>query len=296
MKSRNNEEGTILLRIKRIMPSLSPKQSQIAQYIINNDNENMYLSITDLSNLLGVSEASIVRFCKILGYSGYQQFKLSLAQESTVSVSGIHSEITREDNLETIVRKVFNTNNKVLTETLDCLDLKELDKAIIAIEKARRIEFYGVGDSAWIAADARHKLMKLGTICIAEPDLHTQTMSASLLSKKDVAVGISHSGRTKDTIRILEIAKEHGATTICITNYSQPPIIRYADIKLLTASYETTFHSEAMASRIAQLSIIDCLYTGLAMRDSPKSLQNIEKTQQAIADKQYDESNRRKND
>ena len=286
MKLKNNEK--ILLKIKRILPSLSPVQSQIAHYIIKNHSESLHFSITDLSNLLKVSEASIVRFCKTLGYFGYQEFKLSLAQESAFSINEIHSEITSEDSLEAIVRKVFNTNSKVLKETLDCLDLTELEKAILAIEKARRVEFYGAGDSAWIAADARHKLMKLGITCIADPDIHTQTMSASLLSKDDAAVGISHSGKTKDTIRILEIAKKAGATTICITNYSRPPIIKYADIKLLTASYETTFHSEAMASRIAQLNIIDCLYTSLAMRDAQKSLQSIQKTQQAVMDKQYE--------
>lgn len=285
-KLASGEKTKILLIIKRILPSLSPVQSRIARYVVNNHPKSVRLSITDLSNLLKVSEASIVRFCKTLGYSGYREFVLSLAQENIVSIEGIHSEVRSEDNLEAITRKVFNTNNRVLAETLDCLDLAELEKAITAIEKARKVEFYGVGDSAWIAADARHKLMKLGITCIAEPDVHTQTMSASLLSKYDVGVGISHSGRTKDTIRILQLAKKSGAITICITNYSRPPIIKYADIKLLTAAYETTFHSEAMASRIAQLSIIDCLYTGLAMRNTQESLQNIQKTQQAVEDKQ----------
>jgi len=278
---------SLLLKIKRNLPSFSKIQSEIGHYVIDNYPQIISLSVTDLSNSAKVSEASIVRFCKSLGCAGYQEFKLALAQEIGFSIKEIQAEVTDKDSLKVTVKKVFSTNSRALKDTLNSLDLTELDKAVMAIRKARKVEFYGVGDSAWVAADARHKFMKLGITCIADPDIHTQIMSASLLSKNDVAMGISHSGITKDTIHTMAVAKEAGATTICITNYSSPPIVKYADIKLLTASYETTFHSEAMASRIAQLSIIDCLYTSLAMKNAKISLQRIKRTQQAIADKEY---------
>ncbi len=277
----------LLIRIKQILPSLTPVESTMAKYVIKHPSKVVDSSIIDLSNTVKISEASIVRFCKTLGYSGYHVFRLSLAQEGPFPTTRVRREVTAGDDLKSIVDKVFKTNDKVLKDTLDCLDLTSLDKAIRAIEQARKVELYGAGDSAWVAADARHKLMKLGIICVSDIDIHTQAMSAALLTKDDVAIAASHSGRTKDTIGILQIAKQCGATTICITNYSNPPIVEYSDIRLFTAAYEISFHSEATASRIAQFSIIDCLYAGLAARGGRKAIASLNKVHKAVADKQY---------
>jgi DNA-binding MurR/RpiR family transcriptional regulator len=152
---------------------------------------------------------------------------------------------------------------------------------------ARHIEFYGVGSSAPIAMDAYYRFMRIGFKAYAATDPHVSRISASMLDSGCVAVGISHTGRTKDTVRDLEIAREKGAKIICITSYQDSPIARLADVKLITSTSETKFMKEAISSRIAQIVLLDSLYTCLALRKYESVIDNIENMNEILNEMRY---------
>jgi len=167
------------------------------------------------------------------------------------------------------------------------LDDAELSKAVDALAVATRVDLYGVGGSGPLAQDAYHKFLKLGIRAVALSDGDLMAMSSALLGPGDVALGISHTGASRDVTDALGRAKANGATTICITHRSSSPITKVADIRLVTAAKQTAFRSDASSSRIAQLTIIDTLYVGVAHKAHDRSLKTIEKTREATAAKRY---------
>lgn len=168
--------------------------------------------------------------------------------------------------------------------------MDELERAVAAVAGAGRTDVYGVGASAFVAHDLQQKLHRIGHVSFAWSDSHLALTSAAVLSKKDVAIAISHTGATKDTIEALRAAGEHGATTIAITNSPRSALATLADIRLHTAARETTFRSGAMASRLAQLSVIDFLFAGVAQRSYDQSMRALELTAQAVKDKRTSHS------
>lgn len=279
-------EGT-LVKLHSIQPSLRPAEARVAEWILNNPHEIVHMSITELAEKCEVAEATIVRLCKKLGYNGFQEIKISLARDLVEPIKSIHEEVLPTDDLRTMAQKVFHSAVQSLSDTLKILDYNELERAIRAIASARKTDFYGAGASGFVALDAHHKMFKSGLLSASYNDPHMQIISASFLTNQDVAVGISHSGSTKDTIESLKVAKNAGATTICITSFMKSPITKVADIKLIVAARETTFRSEAMAARIAQLCLIDLIIVGVSMLRQEESLVAIDKMRRGIALKRY---------
>ena len=174
--------------------------------------------------------------------------------------------------------KVFDSHIRALDDSVKVLDDDAFVRAVQTLASARCVEFYGTGGSGAIALDAHHKFLKIGIKGFASPDSTLQAMSASLLGAGDVVVGISHSGGNKDVIEALALARSAGATVIAITNYGQSPIRRVSDILLFTASKETAFKSDAVASRIAELAIIDALCAAVAFSRYEQSFGTLKKT------------------
>ncbi len=274
-------------RIREMKKSLRNAEEQVANYILLHHGEIINLPITELSERAGVSEATVVRMCQKLGYKGFQELKIALALELVRPVQTIHEEVGEEDDVAQVVEKVFRGNMVAIESTLKVLSMGDMGRAIDALANAKKIEIYGVGGSGAVARDAGHKFMKTGIPCVAYDDPHMQVMSASLLGPGCVVIGISHSGSSKDIVEALSVAKEVGATTICITNYAKSPIDKVADIKLSTASKETSFRTEGTASRIAQLCIIDALFVGVGLRRTGDIVENIQKTRRAVVIKHY---------
>ncbi|MEW6424745.1 MAG: MurR/RpiR family transcriptional regulator [Bacillota bacterium] len=279
-------EGT-LVKLRSIQPSLRPAEARVAEWIMNNPGEILHMSITELAEKCEVAEATVVRLCKKLGYNGFQEIKISLARDLVEPIKSIHEEVLPTDDLRTMGYKVFHSAMESLSDTLKILDYGELDRAIRAIASAQKIDFYGVGTSGFVALDAHHKMFKTGLVSAAYNDPHLQIISAGFLSDRDVAVGISHSGSTKDVIESLKVAKNAGATTVCITTFMKSPITRVSDIKLVVAARETTFRSEATAARIAQLCLIDLIIVGVSMLRKEESLAAIDRMRRSIALKRY---------
>ncbi|WP_425807758.1 MurR/RpiR family transcriptional regulator [Desulfitobacterium sp. Sab5] len=276
-----------LPRLRGILPSLTSAEGRVANYILENSQQIIHLSITELAELAQCAEATIFRLCKRLGYGGYQAFKISLASELVEPLANIHQEITQKDSLSTIAAKVFHSNIEALQDTLKLIHEESLEKAVKALHEAERIEFYGLGGSAPVAMDAYHKFVRVGIPCIALTDPHLQVISARLLSPKGVAFGISHSGSNKDIVESLKAAREAGALTICLTNYPKAPVTKVSDICLISSSRESHFRSEAMSSRIAQLSIIDTLFVGVSLLRQDMVLDNLQKIREVISRKRF---------
>lgn len=279
--------NAITLKIRSVYKSLTKAERKVADYILNNVEEIVYLSITELAEKSGVGETTVIRFCKHIGLSGFQEFKLNIAREVVNPEESIHENISFDDSIEVLVQKITKENQLALTNTAKILKTKELKKAVEAIVNARKIEFFGVGASGYTALDAKYKFMRLGLNIDANLDAHIQAISAVNLNHEDVAVGISFSGSTKDTVATCNLAKKSGATVICITNYARSPITSEADIVLLTSAKETPLRSGALTSKIAQLHIMDILYTAVAVKLKDKALNNLNSTAKAVLEKLY---------
>lgn len=270
----------LIAAIKEQMDFLTDAEKKVAQYITNNYQDVIYFTVSELADQSGSSEATIVRFCKSMGYRGFQDFKINVAKYTSDSLSGAPENLELDDTPAAIKRKVFNSRIQALTDTQSVLSDKEFERAVDMLEQADRIEIFGAGASAYVAMDMKHKFLKCGMKCGVDLDADTQVMSASLLKKGDVAIGISYSGRSYITIRSLRLAKERGATTITLTGHARSPILKVSDVVLFTTAKETLYKSEAFASRIAEITVLDALLMAVSMR-------KYEDTQNAICLTRY---------
>lgn len=285
--NQKDSDSNALLRLRAHYSALRSSEKRIADYILSNPEETIYQSITMLAEKVKVSETSIIRLCKAIGYSGFQDFKINIAKCSIEPRQQIHEEVFENDSTSDIIRKVMSANIKAVKDTMDFLDANQVKLAVDAISKTHRLEFYGVGGSGAVAVDAQHKFFKYINSCIAYTDPHMQAMSAATMKPGDIAFGISHTGYTKDTIENLVIASKVGATTICITGGMKSPITEVCDIVLFVVSKEQAYKPEPMSSRIATLSIIDVLATAVAFTRPDDVLRYLEKTRESISSKRY---------
>lgn len=273
------------LNMKILYSEMGKAEKRIADWLISNPDEILPLSIVELADKCECSEATIVRFAKRLGFSGYQGLKISLAQETHKSVASTH--ISKDDSPFEIFEKVCNDIYCSLEKTKMVLNKEVMGKSAEAIKNSDKIAIFGLGNSASVALDASHKFLRAGCNAVAYSDNHMQVIAASHLTKKDVAIGISHSGSSKDIVDALKISKQHGAVTICITNVGKSPVTKHSDYVLNTASEETQHNLLALSSRISQLAIIDALYFHTIYSMSEKSIEAINETEKSLLSKKY---------
>lgn len=274
----------VSLKIKLIYKSLGAAEKKIADWIAENPGKIISLSIVELAEKCKCSEATIVRFSRKVGLEGYQDLKIALAAETRPTVS---TTITANDTAWEMFDKACNEIYCSLELTKKALDPDALAAAADAICKAGKIALFGLGNSASVALDASHKFIRAGLNATACSDNHMQMIVASHLAEGDVAVGVSHSGSSKDIVEALKVAKEHGATTIAITNVGKSPIDKVSDVVLHTSSAETEYSILALNSRIAQLAIVDTLYYCVAFNLSDKAVEAIKETERSLRSKKY---------
>ena len=268
-----------ILRINSYMEQLKPAEKKVAKYILNNREDVIHLSITKLATEAGVSEATVVKFCQHIGYSGYQELKIMLAQaDKEGKHEHIYGEIEANDNNEEIINKIFQIYDQSLHNTKKLLDDEKITKAIEAIINSKRIFFFGFGASGIVAEDSELKFKRINYLAESIRDNHRQKTMASLLSNEDLVVAISDSGRTKELVESLKIAKKAGAKIMAITSNMGSPVTDISDIVLLTSSKETPFRGSALASRMAQLAVIDVLFLGVATTEYDQTIEALSKT------------------
>lgn len=272
-----------LLRIKSHLNSLKPAERRVADYILKYSNEVIHQSIIKLAENADVSEATIVKFCQRIGYSGYQELKIMLAQESDEGKEEhIYGEIEADDELDLIINKIFQIYNQSLKETKKMLETSNLKQCVAMILKAERIFFFGYGASGIVAQDGELKFKRIGHNTEALLDSHYQKTVAALLTERDLVVAISDSGRTKELVESLNVVKESEAKIIVITSNLGSPVSEYADQILLNSSEETPFRGSALASRMSQMAVLDMLFLGVATAEYDKISRDIKKTREAL--------------
>lgn len=277
---------SVVHKIRFLLDSMGPAEKRIAEYLLQHTGEIIDLSISELAEKCGCGDATVVRFSRRLGLDGYQELKLRIAAELNAS-STISAEIEKGDSCFTIFQKRILDISESLYSTESVLDENALARASEAISQTNRIVIFGLGNSAAIAQDAAHKFLRLGLPAQACCDNHMQAIVASHLKRGNVAIGISHSGASKDVVEALRLCKACGATTICVTNYGASPIVETSDICLFTKSDETKHSILAMSSRIAQLAIFDTIYTHIVLNYDKPTKQAVYNTEFALQDKKY---------
>ncbi len=275
-------DAEILIVIRSLLPGLAPVERRVAQAVLDDPAGVAWRSISELAQSCGTSATSVVRFCRAIGLKGYPELRLALAgavaREDAAAVVAASSDIEPGDDPVTITKKIAYADAAAVTDTASRLDTVKLTQVVDALVTASRIDIYGVGASGFVAVDLQVKLQRINRPAFAWPDPHMAATSAALRGPGDVAIGLSHTGTTVDTIDALAEARSHGAATVAITNFPWSPITEVADHVLLTAARETVFRAGAMTSRIAQLTVVDCLFVVLAQRDFAGTMEALERT------------------
>jgi DNA-binding MurR/RpiR family transcriptional regulator len=274
-------------RLQALRGNLPPTAARIADFFVAHAAEVVHMSVTEVAERTGASEGSVISLCQQLGARGFQQVKIALARDLVQPVQFIHEDLARSDDTATVIEKIFRSDLQALHDTMKALDTSAMEAAVAAIRRARRVELYGVGSAAPIAEDANYRLLRIGIESKVVVDSHVQAISASLTGPDVATITISHSGSTHETVAATKLAREAGATTICITNFGKSPLLAFADIVLHTMARETHFRTEAMTSRIAQLAIIDALIACLSLADYEKALATIGKTFDVLSTKRF---------
>ncbi|WP_241564225.1 MurR/RpiR family transcriptional regulator [Nonomuraea polychroma] len=278
------DDGSLLIRIRAAMPALRPSERRIAEAFVAAPAAAANLSIADLAARCGTSTTSVVRFYRRMGYARYKDFRIDLTRAvareelATSSLPEASGDIDRHDSLEGIVSKVAMNETLSIADTARSLDMAALAEAVALLGAARRIDTFGVGASALVGLDLQQKLSRIGRTAINWHDAHAAWTSAATLDGTCVAVAVSHSGATVDTVEFLSIARGSGAATVAITNFRDSPLAGAADVTLTTAARETKFRSGALGSRIAQLMVVDCLFTGVAQASYDESMEALRAT------------------
>lgn len=275
------------MKIRSLLPGLARAEQRVAKVVLENPGTVAHRSITEVAEQAGTSETTVTRFCKAIGVGGYPELRIALAADTARSQARANHDMGGDigpgDDLKQVVGKVAFADARAVEETAEQLDIESLDKVVQAVAGARRVDVYGFGASAFVAFDLQQKLHRIGLTCFAWNDTHIALTSAAVLTGADVAVGISHTGSTAETVEALRVAGETGATTVALTNFPRSPITEIADHVLTTAARETTFRSGAMASRIAQLTVIDCLFIGVAQHHVDTAKTALEATYEAVS-------------
>ncbi len=284
MKTKDIEEQEnieYLSRIKANYQQLSKLEKKVADYLLSNKTNAFEGSINTMAEKIGVSTATITRFCRSVGFKGFNELQFYVERE-LLSPSGEAEQINRTDSVKVLKQKLFGFNERVINDTMMVLDDNEVEKAINLIAKARKVNLYGEGASGASVMMAYNLFLQIGLPCEAFHDIFLEVMSASIMKKNDVALGISFSGSSINTIEALRVAKEQGATTICITGIVNSPITKYADIALYISSKESVYLCDLSAARISELCVIGLLQAGILTKNYEKYAGNIAKVKDVI--------------
>lgn len=262
----------IIIKLNAMKNQLTSIEKKIAEYILEDPERIKNLNTYEIAKNCDTSQASIVRFSKKLGFSGFPDFKLSLSQdignrkaESHVNI--MHEELKSTDSFEIIGKKVATENIRAVNNTYEITDFNELEKAVQAINNARKIMLVGVGFSGIVARDFYFKLMELGKVASFENDSHMQLSYLSTMNENDILFVISHSGKTLELFNLAKVAKNKGIKIITLTSVASNPIRELGDIKLSTVEMKSDFRATALSPRISQLTVVDMIYIKLMLEN-----------------------------
>ncbi len=276
---------------------LRKSEKHAADYILNHMEQVTEMPLDRVAKAAKVSQPTVLRMLRALGYDGYKDFRYQLVAE--LAKSGNRAEnagqpqlmygytLDKKDGLDELPVNITMTTERMLAETLKNFPGKTYKRVIEALKNARLIDIYGVENSEVMAVDLLTKLLYLGLPCRHFTDCYLQQIAAGRLTDQDVAVGISYSGESKDTVDTMRAAKRSGACTIAITNFKESTISKYADI-LICTSQDQHFYGNAIFSRSTQILIVDMIYMGLISSDYEHYVEQLNKCEKVVRDKAYD--------
>lgn len=285
-------KNELILKIEERYADMRTSEQKAADYVMQHMDAIPKMSLGKIASECNVSEPTVLRMVKALGYQGLREFRnavitaLATTKQEHQSPILYGYSLNKEDKLYDIPRKVVTTTTKILEENLKSISIKTYENVIKAIKNARMIDIYSVENSNVIAKDLLTKLLYLGFCCRHMDDTYHQRISASNLTSEDVAIGISYSGCSEDTIQAMKSAKKSGATTIAITNFKDAVISKYADL-LICTSQDQQFYGDAIFSRASQIVLVDMIYMGLITTDYDKYAKCLDKSARVIKDKAY---------
>lgn len=289
MEKSGRTEISLLLDIQLLYNQLTKTEKKIANFVLKNPNQVIFMSITELSDACKVADASVYRFCRTIGVKGYQEFKmkLSLSMSAEVDEEKEEKEELNTASLQKISEEILENHIHSLRETYTLLEWDEVEKIVGMMEKAECIYFFGIGDSLLAAMEARNRFARVmkKVTCVNDP--HMQAMKAALSGPEDLVFFFSYSGATKDIIYVAEILREVGAKVVAVTHFLKSPLMGYVDGALLCGGNENPFQGGSLAGKLGQLYLIDILYQEYCRRNLGVSTENNQKTTKAVVEKLF---------
>ncbi|MFC0213400.1 MurR/RpiR family transcriptional regulator [Paenibacillus chartarius] len=276
--------SSILVAIESSMSELHPKEQLLAGYIAAHPLETTRLSIVELAERSGTSTATVSRFCKSFHFESFSDFKIKLSAELALARSGAASyqDIVAGTSTIELLTAVKDNHTRSISETASLLDPSVIERAIAVLQKARHIDIYGVATSGVAASDFYQKLVRIGRRASMFTDSHMQITSAATLTEDDVVLAVSYSGETPEIVDAVRCAKRQGATVVSLTKYGPNTLAASSDIQLFTSALEEGIRRGDMASRIAQLFVLDVLFTGMLSTAFDKYIPKLEESYQRV--------------
>lgn len=269
-------DSSCIILLKNMYETLSPAEKAAADFLLAHAEAVAMMTVAELADASGAAPSTIVRLSKRLGFTGYTQLRLNLFRYETDAADSLIPAVDKDDDNGDVFKKVFHSGIVALQDTLKMLDADAVDNIVSHLFDAKRILFFGIGTSYPIAIDAYFRFMRIGFPASEAHDGMIMRVAASQLEAGDVAVGISHSGKTRDTFDTLEIAKAAGAFTVAISSTRNSPLVASADEALVVYSDEIRYSMEAVSARIAHIAILDALCVALSLKDPERTRANMQ--------------------
>ena len=279
----------LIRQIREDYPNYTKAEKKVASFVLENPKKVLFMSISDLADACKVGDTSVFRFCRRLKLQGYQEFKMQLSLSMHVENATLEElgEVSVKDSFDVLAKKVLQNNLSAINETYSLINTQELAKAMWYIQDAQHIHFFGVGTSMLTAMVAMNKFLRITPNVHCVMDSHMQAMAASMMTQQDVAIIISYSGATKDTIHVAKQAKKSGAKVICITKFAKSPLTAYSDVTILCGSKEGPLEGGSTSSQISQMFLIDLMYMDFYRGKFEVNTKNRHKTADAVVEKIY---------
>ena len=279
---------TVFETISRAYYDLTAAEKKTADYVMKHHDETQYMSIAELADASGVAEATVSRFCRRLGYKGYNAFKLAIANAAAVGRHGgdqLSGQILEDDSLEDMSRKLYSADLAAMAQTLECLDAERIAVAVDSLEKAGKVLCMGQGGSMVMAAEAAHLFSTVSGKFFPVSDSHSQVIAAANMDENDALLFFSYSGATREMSETLNVARSRGARVILITRFPRSPGAALADVVLCCGSNESPLQLSSVPAKIAQLFLMDVLFSAFCRRDMERCRASRARVAEALAEK-----------
>lgn len=263
-------------RIRSRLPSLSPSETRIADFVLSHPAEVIHMTVAEVADRAGSAESTTVRFCRRVGFTGFQDLKIQLARDTTSLSHYAYDDVEPTDAPGDVLVKVMGFSSRVIQDAASSIDARVFDETVEMMSRASEILIIGYGASQTVAFSARDQLTSIGLKVAVPEDANHKYLAAHMASPGSCALLISHTGATRDTIRCAEALRQRGVPTAALTSFPQSRLTTVADRSLVAGGHAMSFRFEALSGRLVHLAVIDALYLALALREPARSREALD--------------------